>query len=241
MYDTRLYTGVYGGLASRLVLEQRQNHVDPSRVAARAVLSRELVGFFEREVPVTFHAVYAVIGGLVMLALYDGFVVACCLAFLVPLPLLGYRAAPKVTALSKELNDELEREVAVITEGRRSDVERHYKQLSHWRVKLSDWEALNFGTTELLALVLLAAALVRGCTTLTSQAGDIFAILGYVRMFLAGLDTVPMLVQQAGLLCDIGRRVRSSLPEESACVSLGLNDGIEMGAPIQKGDRPRPQ
>jgi hypothetical protein len=51
-YDTRVFTGIYTELATRLVVAQRGRDVEVSRVAARPALSREVVAFLEREVPI---------------------------------------------------------------------------------------------------------------------------------------------------------------------------------------------
>ncbi len=51
-------------------------------------------------------------------------------------------------------------------------------------------------------------ALARFCSVADATPGDIFAVFGYVLMFVMGLDVVPMLVQQVNRLRDIGGRMR---------------------------------
>ena len=51
MYDTRVFTGIYTNLATKLVVDQRGREIGLSRVAARSSLSREFVEFFENHVP----------------------------------------------------------------------------------------------------------------------------------------------------------------------------------------------
>jgi hypothetical protein len=207
MYDIRAFTGIYADLATRLVVEQRGRGVEVSRVAARSALSREVVTFFERDVPVVLTVLYSVAGGLLMLLVYDELLVLFCLALLVPVCVFNKFYARQTSALNRRLNDEFEREVEVITGNRRSEVREHYGRVGHWRVKLYDWEALNFSLMEVFILGLLAAALVRSCLVLNGEVGDIFAVFRYVWLFVAGLDGVPMLVQQATRLRDIGRRL----------------------------------
>lgn len=45
MYDTRLYTALYNSVVIDTVLRQRQLGIEPTKVAARSVMSREFVTF----------------------------------------------------------------------------------------------------------------------------------------------------------------------------------------------------
>src|SRR5687768_15764128 len=89
MYDTRAFTSIYTDLATRLVVEQRRQEVDVSRVAARSALSRGYVEFLEHYVPMVIRAAYSILGALVMLALYDQSLIYICLILLVPACLLN--------------------------------------------------------------------------------------------------------------------------------------------------------
>jgi hypothetical protein len=208
MYDTRAFTRVYTDLASQLVFDQRRHHVAVSRVAARSALSRELVDFFERDVPVVVHVLYSVAGALVMLAFYDWLLTPLCLALLAPLWLLNGVYGRKTFRLNGRLNDQLEREVEVIDRARPAEVQVHYSLLACLRVKLSDWEVYNFSLMELFVLGLMAATLARTCMMPGTDAGSIFAVFRYVLMFVCGLDSVPILVQQLSRLRDISKRMQ---------------------------------
>jgi ABC-type multidrug transport system fused ATPase/permease subunit len=207
MYDMRAFTGIYTDLATRLVLQQREQQIPVSRVAARSALSREFVEFFERYVPLVFSSLYSVAGALVVLAWYDWTLVPVCLALGVPAYLSNSVYARKTQALNAGLHDELEREVDVIDQGRPTDVRSHYSRVARWRVNLADWEALNFGALEVFVLALMATALFRSCLMVEAGPGDIFAVFRYVLMFVMGLDSVPVLVRQFTRLRDIGQRL----------------------------------
>ena len=207
-YDTRTFTRIYADLASRLVAEQRRLGLDTSRVAARSALSREFVDFFEQSIPVAIATGYAVLGSLALLALYrDGLLVLGCLALVAPAALLNAAYGRGTLRLSAALHDELEREIAILERGEPAEVRGHYGRVARWRVALSDAEAGNFARMELFVLALLAVALVRSCRMTGTGPGDVLAVLGYVLMFVSGLDSVPGLVHQAGRLKDLGRRL----------------------------------
>src|SRR5712691_423795 len=207
MYDTRVYTAIYSDLATKLVVEQRGRDVGVSRVAARSSLSREFVEFFENHVPLLIRSSYSIIGALVMLAFYDRLLVPICLGLLVPAVVLNRIYSRKTFELSRQLHDQLEHEVDVIEPGREPIVRRHYESVAGWRVKLSDCEALNFGTMELFVLGVLVLALLRTCSTPAVSAGAIFAVFRYVLMLLMGLDSVPKLVQHLSRLRDLSQRL----------------------------------
>jgi hypothetical protein len=174
-------------------------------------MSRAFVDFFERDVPVMVQASFSVVGALALLAAYDGAVALLCLVLLVPGYALNAVYSRKALLYSGRLHDELEREVGVVTDARPAEVRGHYDRVGRWRVKLSDWEAINFGLLEVFVLALLAAVLVRACGT-GAAPGDILAVFRYVLMFVIGLDAVPQVVQQVSRLRDIGRRLRAGPP-----------------------------
>lgn len=207
MYDTRVFTGLYTDLATGLVSEQRGQGVDVSRVAARSSLSREFVEFFERHVPLVVRSAYSIVGAMVMLAWYDWLLVPLCGLLIVPVCLLNLRYSRQTHRLSRQLHDELEREVNAIDEGSPAAVRGHFSRVAGWRVKLSNAEAVNFGLTELFVLGLMAAVLIRFCSAAAVSPGDIFAVFRYVLMFVMGLDSVPHVVQHVSRLRDIRQRL----------------------------------
>ena len=94
-------------------------------------------------------------------------------------------------------------------EAQATRVRRHYEVVAGWRVKLSDLRAYNQGMMNLLFLGLTAVALVRCCLYALGDAGQIFATIGYVTMFVMGLVEVPSLVQQWSRLRDIQQRMNA--------------------------------
>jgi ABC-type multidrug transport system fused ATPase/permease subunit len=207
MYDTRTFSAIYTDTATRLVCQQRDAGVGVSQVAARSSLSRELVDFFEFELKGVFSSAYGVIGGLIMLVLYDRLLVGFCVLIVAPLLLVNRRLARRSFTLNASLNDQLEREVAVIEDGRDDSVREHYRLQAEWRVRLSDMEAWNFLQMEFFILALIVISLTRYCSHPGVEAGDIYAVFAYILTFVGGLDCVPRVTQQIARLNDIARRV----------------------------------
>jgi ABC-type multidrug transport system fused ATPase/permease subunit len=210
-YDTRVFAAIYTDLATRTVSEQETMGVTTSQIVARSSLSREFVNFFERDVPSTVNSVFGLLGALILLFFYDVWSAVFCLLLLIPLAFLNRRYSKRTLTLNKRLNDQLEREVSVLTRRMPSRVFGHYRLLSKWRISLSDAEAMNWGVMELFSIGLSAAVIIRIASLPHIQPGTIYAMLAYLWNFIASLNNVPGLVQQLSRLKDIAQRMEQSL------------------------------
>lgn len=210
MFDTRVFSRLYADIAGAFVLRAHADGVDPSTIAARSSLSREYVNFLERYVPNMLFAVIGLAVSLTTLFWLDGPVGAACLGLVLPLLLINRWLARRSLTLNTGLNDRLEREVEVLRRGRATAVQRHFRALSGWRVRLSDTEAQAYGMMEITVIALFVVALVRLAHGDTTQAGDIYAIFSYLWKYIQSLDQVPSLVQQLAKLKDLNRRLAST-------------------------------
>lgn len=212
MYDTRAFTSIYSELATNVITDQKAQQEAVSRIAARSAMSREYVDFFERYVPMIIRSGYSIVGALLMLGLYDPWLIAYCGGLIVPAMILNSYYSRQTLQLSTGLHDQLEHEVDIITDGSNDDVRDHFDKAASWRIRLSDAEAINFSLMELFILGVMIACLIRFCSAGTPEAGDIFAVFRYVLMFMMGMDTMPRLVEQMSRLKDIGKRTSGKRP-----------------------------
>src|ERR1700722_19783966 len=206
-YDTRVFSSIYSDLATRTVSEQETKGVSTSQIVARSSLSREFVNFFERDVPATVNSVFGLMGALVLLFFYDAWSALFCRMLLVPLAILNRSYSRRTLMLNRRLNNQLEREVTILTRRRPSRVLGHYRLLAKWLTNLSDAEAMNWGVMELFSIALSAAVIIRVASLPHVEPGTIYAMLAYLWNFLASLNHVPALVQQLSRLKDIARRM----------------------------------
>jgi ABC-type multidrug transport system fused ATPase/permease subunit len=206
-YDTRVFAAIYIDLATRTVSEQETKGFSTSQIVARSSLSREFVNFFERDIPATVNSLFGLLGALVLLFFYDAWSAGFCLMLLVPLAILNRGYSKRTLTLNQRLNNQLEREVTMLTQRRPSRVFGHYRLLAKWRISLSDAEATNWGIMELFSIILSAAVIIRVASLPHIEPGTIYAMLAYLWNFLASLNHVPALVQQLSRLQDIARRM----------------------------------
>jgi ABC-type multidrug transport system fused ATPase/permease subunit len=206
-FDTRVFMGLYARLAVLTVAEQKRLGHGTSIVSARVEMMRDMVGFFEADVPAMFSQVVTVLGSLVMLFTYDlqaGFI---AMAVLLPMGFVNAWYWRRALRLNRGLNDQIEREIADIEAARPLRLRRHFGRVRRWHVQLSDSESWTWTVTELATIVALVVLLIDFTRSASFSAGAIYAVLAYVFDYLQGLDHAPAVVNSFARLRDIRARL----------------------------------
>lgn len=208
MYDTRTYSAIYTSLVTQF-LSRRYGKTEVSKLSAHSTLAREFVDFLEFDLAYLAEAFYSIVGSLLLLYFYDAAVVGVCFAMLAPVLAISYFYGKRMRRLTKMKNDELEKQVNIISEGNRDQIRQHYAKLRSWQIKISDREAFNFGFIELLVMILIGASLLISARLFgtTMLAGNIIGMSTYILKFVSGIDTIPYTVQRLTTLTDITRRI----------------------------------
>ncbi|MBU0557517.1 MAG: ABC transporter six-transmembrane domain-containing protein [Alphaproteobacteria bacterium] len=209
MFDTRVFSRIYADLAGDMVLRQRAGGASVEQVAARVLLSREIIDFWQSEVPAIATALVSFIGAVMLLPLLSIPVGVAAIATLLPIAGANWWFAHRSLRLNRALNDVLEREVAVVATAPPRRVHGHFARLTRWRVRVSDAEAATWGIVELATIGLVIAALLILAEVPGATVGTIFAVLGYVLAFGDAIDDLPNIVQNIARVRDIVGRVRS--------------------------------
>ena len=210
LYDTRLFARIYGEVSGRMIVRQRDAGVSTGEVAARSVMAREAVDFFEFELPTLVTALVSMLGGMAMLFFYDLIAGAIMASLLAPILIIYFFYGRRTLALSRRLNNRHEREVGAIEDGRRPRVMKHFRALARWRVMLSDLQAGTWAASDLLVFGAVMFVVLRIASEPGVQAGDVFAAISYVLTIAMAFDQAPIIVEQLSRLVDIRRRVDKS-------------------------------
>ncbi len=117
-YDTRVFMGIYARFAANTVAEQNSRGHGTSIVSARVEMMRDMVGFFEADVPAMFSQVVTVVGSLLMLSTYDLEAGWIAMAVLLPMALVNTWYWRRARQLHRGLNDQIEREIEDIQAAR---------------------------------------------------------------------------------------------------------------------------
>ncbi len=208
MFDTRTYSAIYTSLVTRF-LSRRYHKTDVSKLSAHSTLAREFVDFLEHDLVYAIEAAYNILGSLIILFFYDKTVVAICLAIMIPVIIISMLYGKKMMRLNKYKNDELEKQVDIISTGNNTSIRHHYNNLRKWQVRISDKEAWNFGFMEIMVLLVIAVSLIasKNLHSTTIMAGSLFGMYSYILKFASGLDTIPYTMERLSSLSDITRRI----------------------------------
>lgn len=205
-FDTRAYVRMYAKLATECAIAQRAARLPASAVAARAVLARQIVEFWERDVPFLVHFAFRVVGSAAWLALAAPVLLPVCLLAAAAMVLGSVWHARRAASLNRFLHDGQEREAAVVADADPDAIREHFSAQARLRIRLSDAEAGAFGGWQLVGVGVLVAALVCVCRS-DADFAAITAATGYVVLFLTALANAPLLAAQFSRLCDVARRL----------------------------------
>ncbi len=221
--DTRTYSAIYSSLVTKF-LARRYNKSDVSKLSAHSTLAREFVDFLEFDLAYVIEAAYSILGSLILLFFYDTSVVLVCLSILLPVTLFSYFYGKRMNKLNHQKNNELEKQVDIISTGNNHLIRQHYDNLRKWQIRISDQEAWNFGIMEIMVMLVIGVSLLLTNKTAGAgiEAGSLIGIYSYIQRFVSGLDTIPYTVQRLSSLNDITRRIE--LQEED----LGKPDAINI-------------
>ncbi|MDF2479992.1 MAG: hypothetical protein K0R79_349 [Stenotrophomonas indicatrix] len=219
--DTRTFTRIYADLAVNVVQAQRRLGQATSTSAARVVLAREFVDFFEKHVPIIATALVSMFGAAAMLLAIEPLVGAASLIALLGALVLLPSFARRNEQLHGRLNNRLEHEIRLVDRVGPSVLRRHYRTLSRLRILLSDREAGAFVVVGAAAAVLFALTIGRLATTDGVTPGHVYAVMTYLWTFVGSLDDAPSMVDQLARLKDIGRRVSPGMEDAENNVHPG--------------------
>lgn len=195
-YDTRVYGGIYEEMSEEVAARAISKDDDLSPAIGRASLLKEVVDFFENELPMGFASVFGIVGALVMLLILApevGLVATGSALGIWAIFLLSKGRMIKLNAL---LNDELEARSRVFMQRKREALKGHFSAVVKHTISLSDLEARNFGLSYLFVIALITYALYHTVAVTSAQIGSVFAILTYASQFAEGVLILPYMYQQ---------------------------------------------
>jgi hypothetical protein len=210
------FAAAFRGLAAhwcRTQSLQAGNDPNDSQATPAGAPLRAAIESLERRIPDWSRAVSLLVGSVAILAWFDPWVSLCCITLVVPATVLRRTSGRSTLALAGRLFDQFDQDGAD-----RSGVE----SVPARRSTAAGGEALPAIAMELLVLAFVAAALVRACTLPGVAAGDIVAVLRYAMLFVAGLDSLPVMARRLpadALATDSG--ISARLPFRAAAVPPG--------------------
>lgn len=206
-YDTRIYAGIYQKITPEMVARERQRGQVTSTISARSHLMTEFVEFLENSLPEVIGAVVGLVGVMALVYTLNPQVFVACLMLLTLIMLLYMVTGGLNYRLNAGYNEELERQVVAIEQNNKSLLNRHYRLLMGWNIKLSDLETANYFIiwTGVIALFLYTPVAAIGSGELNY--GLVFSLMMYVFEFIERITNLPLYLQQMIRLKEISNRI----------------------------------
>ena len=206
-YDTRIYSGIYCKITPEVIQNETNNDASVSRISARTGLLTEFVEFLENSIPEMIFALISVVGILAIIAALNINVFFACLSLL-GLIVLIYTITGKFNyKLNANYNNQLEKQVDVLTARDSIAIKSFYKELMRWNIKLSDLETMNYFViwVGVIAVLIYTPITVIGAGVLSY--GLVFSIIMYVFDYTGSIVSFPLFIQQAIRLKEISARL----------------------------------
>lgn len=210
LYDTRVYARIYRETASEVVEKENSKQAEVTRVTARANFVSEFVDFFEIYLPLALTSFFGLAGSVVMLAFISPPLALCAGLVGAAMALVFFVSSPRIRKLNAMLNDEMERQVDILSARQKAGIQGHFRALARWRIRLSDLEARNFSIVFLLTIVLTAGAAYILVAIEKKSVGEVFAALTYVLQFSQAVIMLPYTYQQFLRTREISARLQET-------------------------------
>ncbi len=193
VFDSRLYARIYQRLGSKIVGELPEGK--ESQKSARLSMLKELVEFLENSSPELIGTMISLIGVIAIIGSLNIQVFIGSLIVTIPVFLTYWLSRKKTYTLNKASNDELEKQVEVLSSNNQEALKLHLNKMMKWNIKLSDLEALNFSLSWLSLIIFLIAAIILSAQVENVQYGALFALIMYVFQFLENVMNLPFFYQ----------------------------------------------
>ena len=206
-YDTRIYSGIYCRITPEMIQNETNKDASVSRISARTGLLTEFVEFLENSMPEMITALISVVGILAIIATLNIDVFFACLSIL-GLIVFIYTITGKFNyKLNTKYNNQLEKQVDVLTARDSIAIKSFYQELMRWNIKLSDLETMNYFViwVGVIAVFIYTPITVIGAGVLSY--GLVFSIIMYVLNYAGSIVSFPLFIQQVIRLKEISVRL----------------------------------
>jgi len=211
LYDTRVYSKIYSTVVAEVVEAQKKTgETEDSKIIARVELLRELVDFFESDLPIALMSVASLFGAVVMLGVMDWRISLLCLAALGAMAIIYGVSKNAFQNRNQKLNDLYEKQMGVVVDGNPRRVRSYFSLFRSRAIRLSDLDAATSGLLELALIGVFVAALLLAATDAQVNPGHILATMMYVFEFYESALYFPYLLQQKIRLGDISGRMATA-------------------------------
>lgn len=204
-FDSRFYAQIYQKLGGEILSKMKDEA--PTLKTARLGMIREVLEFLENSLPQLIANLIGIFGVLMIIAglhleVFWGSLLATLLVFVI-----YFFTRKKTLRLNAEYNDELEKQVEVITNNNKQQLDLHLKNMMKWNIKLSDLEMINFSLSWVILMSFLVVSIILAARPEDVQYGALFALIMYVFQYIGSVISLPLFYQSWLRLTEIKQRL----------------------------------
>ena len=206
VYDTRIYAYIYSIITPEMVDKENKRNNSISKI--NTSLLNEFVEFFENSLPEIVRNFIGIVGALVIIFSLNFQVFIACIIVSFIIVVVYILTSKKNFQLNKSYNDQLEKQVDILSENNNDQIKIHFKSVMKWNIKLSDLESINFSIIWTAMIALLIYSIVAVVDSGIIQYGAVFANLMYIFDYIESSAKLPLYYQQLIRLHEITKRLQ---------------------------------
>jgi uncharacterized membrane-anchored protein YhcB (DUF1043 family) len=208
-FDTAIYSAIYANSAVQLTSNTNISGDQRRALITHTRWLRELISFFERDVPNAVRHLFSFFGSAIMLAWYYWPLLGLALFLALLVGVITVRYAKQAERMNRLLNRLALNEPKLILQSNLLGSTSNFFRERTWRIRLSNAESCTFGALWLAATIPIGLAIFLSAKA-KHPPGQIFAELSYLLAFIASLEGLPLLAEQWSKMQDIVRRLAAS-------------------------------
>ncbi|MEM7215570.1 MAG: ABC transporter six-transmembrane domain-containing protein [Pseudomonadota bacterium] len=208
LFDTRAYGTIRVELGREMAHRAANDSV--SKTNARLGMGRELADFLEEQVPQLLSSFLQLGVAVVILWSFHPGLFYSALATGLCVLLIYSLVHRRFFRLNGSLNQQMEQQVGVLSDGSPNKLKRHLLRLRAAEVKISDTEAWVYGAMYTALLGFITFNLWYATGNLDITVGRIFSIVSYSWEFVEAVLVLPITLQSWSRLAEITSRINSA-------------------------------
>jgi ABC-type bacteriocin/lantibiotic exporter with double-glycine peptidase domain len=205
--DTKVFTRIYNEVSIKTIEHHKANGIETGKINARIELLKQVVSFFENDLPFLVSSLVAMFGAAGLLFFYNPRLLLVCIIIIIPSLIINHFFGKKMVQVTSLVNNEYEKQLDVIETGAMPQIKHYFQQVRLLNVRKSNLEAFNFGLLEIFVFIMILASLVIVVKTGELNYGNIVATYGYILRFAYSFDFIPHLTERLATMKDIQNRL----------------------------------
>jgi len=211
--EPRVYQKMNTDIATNIAEGVKQNKIEPSKGAARAQLSEQLISFFQYRIPEIIEQVITFFGAMIAISFIDWRISAVCFIVGIPLMVINLVYNKKVSLFQTDLHNDYETVYENFATKNPLSVKKIFNEMGVLQAKIGNWGAINFGSLRFVLLIIFIFVLYIAIDIDDFSTGKIYSVVSYLWAFITTVEYIPDLMESSTSLKDIYSRINILSPK----------------------------